>query len=506
MFQKEAHSKSWPNTVLLTSKNETYTGTLYFRYTDTAAVFILISDPTNLTILDNPPLYASDVLENPLRQVDNQFVIDLLYYCEYSFIENPSRICFHDPVQEFGISLTFDSSETGNDIRQFIRKYLTTDTPNLPGFYKISRFLPPFAPMSKQTRKLSQSTQLPQISEEEFRNVMTLFQQSVTPKVEANEEIRPFYEGDINPTDFNQISQILQTKNIKSNELFLSWLTLLHIPQPDKFQGPILDKYIRVRSQWNTFTRSQLLRSSLYCNFINHLTNYVKTNKFISSFNQKNIRLMQMTTFNVFMSLGEIERAFHSHIPPLLDLLCIILKTSNAHTENSYVRICEKYDVTKLTFEAIVFWVMMKLILRSELLRLLPMSIKNSGPIVEPITQFLVKVSPYYNEAILNRKSGLLEISPFLCSLFVSFFKYEDLLNVWSAALISRSVHEFFLCFIIVCLSFSDIKLYETPGAVVLPSAAVLVQQGLNQKGLNFMINAALKLMERSHEMVGTFN
>lgn len=506
MYRIEAQSKEWPKTVLFDSNCKSREGTLVFRYTDTAAVFILLNDDQDRSFLDNPDLYASDVLECPIREINGQIVIDLLYYCEYSFIDDPPRICFHDPVQEFGISLTFDSPETGHDIRQFISKFLTTETPSLPGFFKITRFLPPFAPSTKSLRKVSSPNQLPPISDEDFQNVITIFQQSIMPQAQNKKEYRPVYEDDFDPSNFEQVTKILQNHNIVNSELFLTWLTLLHLPQPDKFEDLFVQKYIKAKSQWNTFTRSQLLRSSLYCNFINHLTSYVKTTKFEANFPQDSIRLMQMTTFNVFMTLGEIERSFHSHIPPLLDLMYVILRISNSRVENSFVNICNKYTVTKGTYEAIIFWVMLKILLRGELLRLLPLSMKNTSVIVEPITQFLQKVSPYIHEAITARKSGLIEISPFICSLFVSFFKYEDLVNVWSAAMYSRSINEFFMCFITVCLAFSERNLREISDAVDSPSTVVLIQQALSRRGIDFIVAATLNLMEKSHEMIGSFN
>ena len=508
MFSDSAHSHKWENISYLDSNCDPHDGTLYFRYTDLGAAFIVITNPENQKILEQPEVYFSDPLENPTREVDGNFILDLLYYSEYSFIDDPPRLCFHDPTQEFGISLAFSSKEDGNNMKEFLKIHLTIETPNLPGFYKITRFCPPFyIPAPRQRKGSMTSQQLAPISLDEFRNLVLVFQQVITPENYRNNksEMRPLYTQEI--TDFSShesISRIIHDYTMTQANVFRSFLTLLYLPQPENFDDILMKKYINTKNQWRNFTISQLIRSDIYCDFINKLTQSINKTNFNAIFPKDMVNFLHKITFNILMTICEFDRQFHAWTHPLIDILFILIRSAHITLSKDKICICNNITIELEKLESILFWMLLKFMIRTEVLRLLPMTNKTPLQIVEPLSQFLFKATPYIHEAISCKTCGLLEAAPFLSSCFVGFFTFEETEEIWLAALSSTNSHDFFLCFIIVGIVFSGEELRSDIDEIAESLGIMnLVKQSIDKYSLGFIISSAILLSEKSRSLIG---
>jgi len=507
MFFVEAHSKSWPNACFFDSESMSYNGTIHFRYNDVAACLIFISEHSDLSVLSNIYDFSSDLLSPPIRNVKGCCIVDLIYYCEFSIIDDPPRICFHDPVQEFGISFNFKTKEEALDIQQFLRSYLTTEIPNLPGFFRITRFLPSFGPQITKSRKMSstQPIQLSPVSHDELRNILTLFQQCITPVITNKNQIRPLMNNlDINSMTLGELKQAISNQTLPIPMCFETWLKLLFLPQPHEFKGELLSKYFSVKSQWSTFTKTQLSRSESYRKYISQLTLLIKSVDFPEDLKSANSEFLELVAFNVLMTIGEIDRNYHKYMKSLLDILIVILRLMNpVFSSTTNIKIQSGYEIDQPTFEAIAFWMLLKLMLRGELLRILPLSSTSPSSIFEPLNQYLTKYCPHFYQMLSSM--GCFDLSalvPLVSSLFIPSFSYHDILSVLTAALSSRNVHEFFLCMVIVCLLFNKEPMLNDTFPVVTDWISY-IWKSIDENGLDFIISASLVFLNKSREMIG---
>ena len=251
-------------------------------------------------------------------------------------------------------------------------------------------------------------------------------------------------------------------------------------------------------------TQSQLLRSSVYCDHINKLTHSIDTTNFVLFFKKENVPFLQKLSFNILMSISEFDRQFHTWTHPLIDILFILLRSARINLSDNKITICDSITLEQDVLEAILFWMLLKFLMRSELLRLLPMAAKTPNQIVEPLNQFFIKASPYIYEAICNKTCGLLEAAPFLSSCFVGFFSLEETQEIWLASLTAKNAHDFFLCFVITGIVFSGDDL-RTEADEIEESTKVmcLLKNSIAKYSLGFIISATLLLTEKSRIMIG---
>ena len=504
-----ANSKFWDDVVFLDSKCVPHKGTLHFRYTEIAAAFVFICDSSKTRILENPKLYESDPTEMPVREVDGNYAIDLLYYSEFSFIDQPPRLCFHDPVQEFGISFTFSSKEIEANVKEFLKTFLTTDTPNLPGFFKIIRFVPPFAPPASKQRKMSSvaQVQLPQITYDEYANVILVFQQTITPKLEGKEYRSTLTDEFKDIHSIEEVGEAMRKHRLPKSLLFQTWATMLNVFQPNEVDEKLVNKYINTKEQWSNITNSQLLRSTKYCEYINNLTNQIKETEIPSYFAPEIHKFIKKTSFNILMSIAELERQFFQWTHPLIDILFIILDAAKISIKDEKIFVCDGIEMKKNDFEALIFWMMLKLLMRGELIRTLPLTKSNPQAIVEPLTQFLLKVIPYLHETVTQKLFGAIDTAPLVSGLFVDFLPIDEIQDVWTAAIASKNIFEFFVCFIIAGIAFSGLKLRseeESQEEVPQTTTIELIRSSIKEHGLGFIIAATLLLVDKSRSIVGT--
>ena len=508
MFISSAHSKHWDDAIFIDFECKQHHGTLHFRYNDIGAVLILVSDPEKNEILEKTELHPSNPVDNPIRVIDGNYVVDLLYYSDYSFIDDPPRFCFHDPIQEFGISFLFKSKECVDDIAKFFKQYLTVDAPGLPGFFKIFRYVPQFAPPVIKPRRgapVAVPVQLPPITYGEYVNAVLVFQQTIDQNMGKRGEIRPLFNGTIKDIhSIEEVRMIMREYTLPKSLVFRAWATMLRVFQPDEIDSDFVEKYMNIKAQWTDITNSQFLRSNLYCKIINTLTDEVKSTPIPKQFPAEIHKFIRKTAFNVIMSLAEIDRQLHQWTHPLIDIFYIVLDISLVKVDDGKIYVCNDVEITRDNFEALIFWMMLKIAMRGELFRILPLFRNNEQTIVDPMLQYILKVSPYFYEELNQNVYGAVDAAQYLVNLFTGFFQIEQIENIWSAALASLNFHEFLICFIICGLVYSGQKIRaEDDMNVHVVDTYKLISNSIQERGFDFLISAALLFADKSRMIIG---
>ncbi|OHT05633.1 hypothetical protein TRFO_26510 [Tritrichomonas foetus] len=487
---------TWPNIRIWDSLNDSQEGSLYFRYTNAAAALIFIPFHSDHSILDEPEKYESDIFDEPHRIYGDVQVLDLLYYSEFSIIDNPPRICFHDPVKEFGISLNFQNKEEILEAQVKLSRFLTIESPNLPGFFKITRFLPPFGFIPKRQRQISfNSAQA--LTNEEILNVMILFQQSLKPTTLE----RPLIDlNDPCLNDKYSLAHKLLTHNLYTISVLESWLLLLNLPKIEEFSTNT-QKYLILKAQWEVYTLSQLNRSNETRELISLISKLLLTKAFPKELCNGSDDFIRKFSFSVLMAIGQVDKIYTkpANMSFFIDILMIILlvvypiNQENNHEKNK-VKLKNGKIVDRDTAEAITFWLLLRISLSAEHYRLMPLYSKDKTLVTETLTGFINKIIPSINY-FLKDFPNFSDIADTICCLFSDILISEECIDLCTAALIYGSIHEFSIFFITVCIVFKFGKILECQDKKSLRWKH-LIKECIIAKKINFLISATFSLFE----------
>ena len=522
MYITIAHSKQWDDVILQDSFSSERKGSLFFRYTDIAGILLFGPKEEVLSLNeDKNAIYESNPLSEPFYKYKNNIIlIDLLFYNNFSFMKAPPRINFADLTKEYGIALTFSDIDNVNDFMIFLKTYLTIDLHNLPGFFRISRFHPPFSSeiLKRAPNKLAnfQKTKT-DVNDSQILNILIAYQQSLTPHYKYTKLNRPFCDDQVKLETRDDIINALNDFTIPKEKLFSAWLKLLYLPSITDFKNKYKEQYIKVKEQWKLITISQFMRSPAYIEHFQKVEEAVNKHYEDQSKSHQDIVLTRKIVFNVLMSLCQIDSILYDYIDCLTNMISVILTTSqfmfineenqinsNIQDSNFYVML-ENNKIDNGHFEAILFWMLLKILFRGELFRIYPLYSKSPEFIFESISFFIYRTCPFFYNLLEDFnfwESN--EPVPYILDLFSSFFQYDEIIELWTVAMCSHSIFEFFLSFLICCLSFNaQSLLYEDEKTPI--QWLKLIKNPIDEFGLRFMISSAIQLTNNLRDFTVKF-
>ena len=521
MYVTVAHSKQWNDIVLQDSFSDEKSGSLIFRYTDIAGV-LFFGPKEELDSLDDVEYseYESNPLIDPFYYIkDNIILIDLLYYRDFSLMKDPPRINFADLTKEYGISLTFKSIDEVNDFMYFLKTYLTLELPHLPGFYRITRFHPPFSSeiLKRMPNKFDKQKKKTDANDSALLNILIAYQHSLTPHFKFMKPNRPFCDDNVKLNTIADITNALNDFTIPKNRLFSTWLKLLYLPQINQFKGKYIEQYLNVKQQWKDITISQLLRSEAYKEHFHNVECSVNKHYENLPISKHNIILTRNLVFNVLMSICQIDNNLFDYIDCITNMLNIILQTTqfifveDEKQQNDDISNCtfniiiDNNKIDNVHFEAILFWILLKILFRGELFRIYPLYSQSPKFIFESVSFFIYRTCPFFYYLLEEYNFwDSNEPIPYILDLFCSFFDYDQVIELWTVAMCSRSIFEFFLSFLICCLSFNaQSLLYEDRNKQI--QWLQLIKNPIDEFGLRFMISSAIQLTNNLRDFTVKF-
>ena len=503
MFLKSSSTKHWENITLEDSYFKETKGTMFFRYTDIGAVLIVVKKENLEDFKKSQTLYESNPLNEEISIVNDNIIIDLLFYTEFSIMKNPIRVNFADTTKEYGICITFNDFETQNNFFLFLKSYLTVELPRLPGFFRITRFLPPFSSQVLKTRRnsVSQHIDMPDISDDDKLNLLISFQQSLTPHYKFFKPNRPFCDETAKLNTVDEIKSTLMNFTLRPEMVFGVWLKLLYLPQIEDFKTKLMGQYLTVKKQWLSLNESQIKRSTWM------LENIKAVEKATYDFESPHAvpRKLSQCVFNILMTIGHVDSNYYNFLDKIVHIMQVIFYKAKPVFNKDGTVVIEGNTVETEHFESIVFWILLKLLMRGELSRLFPISVEAPQIVFEPISFFLERTCPH----LLNLLGefgffDLTEVVPYVLDLFSSFFEYEETVELWTAAMCSSSLFEFFISFIICCLAFNAQSLLYDDRSIGIKWVE-LIKLPIDQFGLKFLISAAMQLNNSLRDLIIKF-
>ena len=503
MFVKSSSTKYWENIAFEDSYFNETKGTLFFRYTDIGAVLVVVKKENLEEFKKSGVLYESNPLNEEISVVNGNIVIDLLFYTEFSIMKEPIRVNFADTTKEYGICITFNDYRAQNDFFLFLKSYLTVEIPKLPGFFRITRFLPPFSSQILKTRRnsVAQRVDMPDISDDDKLNLLISFQQSLTPHYKFFKPNRPLCDETVKLNTVDEIKNALMNFTLRPEMVFDVWLKLLYLPQIEDFKTKLMGQYLTVKKQWTSLNESQIKRSTWMLESIKAVEK--ATNDFESQ--QAIPRELSKCVFDILMTIGHIDSNYYNFLDKIVHIMQVIIYKAKPVFNKDGTVIIEGKTVGFEHFESIVFWIILKLLMRGELSRLFPISMEAPQIVFEPISFFLERTCPYLLNLLCEFGFfDLTEVVPYVLDLFSSFFDYDQTVELWTAAMCSSSLFEFFISFVICCLVFNaHTLLYEDRRIGI--KWVELIKIPIDQFGLKFLISAAIQLTNSLRDLMIKF-
>ncbi|KAH0789971.1 Kelch motif family protein [Histomonas meleagridis] len=356
------------------------------------------------------------------------------------------------------------NKEVAQNINDTLGKFLTIESPGLPGCYSITRYHPPFGSIPKKNQRLS-FTAISNFSPEVF-NAITLFQQSIAP---ASITITPIPGGD--PVLSNReslIESVFNDHSIPLEHVLDSWLRLLYLPPSANFGGHYLSSYLRIKSQWNNLSDSQLSRSNVQRTTIESITDLLFLKALPREICSGSGDFIRNFAFCVLMSFSQIDFKYKAQVSYFFDILVVILYVMSPHKlSNNEISLKNGNKVSQETAEAIAFWLLLNISISSEHFRILSNGTGKPVNCYSLINSCLMKTSQVFLQ-VLMAFNDVNEASDSICSLFTDVMICEESVSLWTAAICSGSMHEFMICFfVVVLLNDSSMPLKEYPQLVM---------------------------------------
>lgn len=481
-----AQNFSWPNVKIL----GVIDGTLYIRYTKIGAALIIIKNGSDANeTLNNIECYESDIFQEPHRIVNENHILDLFYFADYSIIDSKDskKICFHDTVQEFGININFQTSKEITDLNDKMHTLLTIEQLGLPGCFKITRFRPPFGIVLKKNQRLSFSSV--NVITNDIINEITLFQQLITPK---NNKPNKEKLSSVSSNRKELISK-LNEFYVDDNDLLDTWLVLLNLPKSNEFNGKILENYMNTKNQWYGYTCSQLNRSNEHIETINLITNILLAKAFPKELCEGN-DLIRNIAFSVLLTFFQIDFKYNEIMSYFNDILAVILYVMAPMKDGENVVLKNGVKVSTIQAEAIAFWILLSFSIYGEHFRIFDPKTGNPTNEFSLVNSCLMKVNKILLQVLMSFDS-FGKASDSICSFFSDFIiEFDKAALLWTNALISGGFHEFFICVFIVCIVF-NFKIIVNNFQKGEIDWKKLLKNTIEEYGISFICDASFNLM-----------
>jgi hypothetical protein len=451
-------------------------------------------------------------LSTPYLESSGHRIFSLTFYSEITVIEDPIRICFHDPTQELGISLNFSTQAEYSALFQYLRQQLLIVTPGLPGFFLVRRCRHSFC-QSDRSRADEKAALIgePATRTEELlsahSHLIRRLSDLVGGAASANASWLPKASAE-------QVSSALSSRSAVID-------LLRHHSIPDALKGDVwcfmiglrplcedaISRYRVVKGQWMTITESQLQRSSLLWNDIHQCSNYIQTHQqqFVSVVVAHSSILK--LAFDVFVSLLHVFHFLERHFDCLKGLFraflwMFVTDIARADGDGTVFLGQNGREYDEETLETLIFWSILYVLEAGETRRLLEVTKPADNDCTEAISDFIFLVHPAMFKHLHQIGVRSFErLIPLVTSHMSTLLPLCDCLDLWLAALAAPSFLEFTQVMIICCLFFNF------PNAIPAAQTADQDLQPMIEKALEFVDHRYLEmtsfvLVERAAELI----
>ena len=429
---------------LCINDNDGIDGILTIYPTDIAALLLINTGNPNQT---NNIQFESSPFLKPFRELNGTYIIDLLYFIYFTVIDSPPKISFHDRINSNVINIIFSDINSQKQIIDEMKLKFILKSKDVSGYYEIIKYHPPYSSHHKNYKKsVSYSHVLTETIQ--IENALLLYQ-GVIGHIPNKRNFLDF-----NIETFKKES--LYTLKLKSSNRFDAYLYLLNLPRPTNFDKYKND-YMTLKKQWCSFTPSQLKRSPELRDIISNVSSLVKSSK-------NHEKYIEQILFNILMSIIQTNRRFMKNIKNIFNILSIILYVMNLIPSGDLAKsksmiINGQYDIDIDTIESIIFWILLKILYRFEILKLFEC---NSKDFYSEIQQFISNEMPFLHKCLSTNYhyEDLSCLENSINCLFADFFDLDDCVDMWSVALTFECSNYYFISIVISVLMY-HFDIYE---------------------------------------------
>lgn len=473
---------SWENVKLWDSIGEYPPGVVYLRMTHVGASAIFVCDEREKSILDKPEVIEPRLLRDPHRIIGTTHIMDLLYFSDFSMIETPPRLCFHDPNREFGITLNFPTTEEMRSMKDMISKVFTTEMPTLPGFFRIARFCPPIGALAKKGKETTYSINI--LQRRDWLDSLLELRNSVRGKpcrtVATEQEI----------TDM-ELPLLLREKTVPEHCVLDVWLKLSHLPSVQEFGGSWIDDYSAAESQWMTRTVGQLNRSKTQRDMIERLTEELLLTPFPKHMLDQPDDFLHKFSFEILMTVAQIDPVYNDHLSILLPIFVMIIVVVNPVIQpDGTVKVNDRDVVDRTKAKAISFWLFLGICMSAEHGRLFSIFPGSCLKLFEDMRAYLVSKNPVFEALDCGQNSVAGLVNSFLM-LFCDVLDQKDCCDLWSVGLACDSVHEIVCAFLCVCCALIPANFHPESDAI---TWVHLVERVIARENMGVLVKCAVSV------------
>jgi hypothetical protein len=499
-------SQNIPGTVRLGQAQ--FCAVIYFRAADATGEFPF-TDP-----------YALNPLSPPYLAQDGHHVYNLSFYSELTVIDDPVRLCFHDPTQELGLALNFETKAQFHEVFDYMQKKLTIRSPGLPGFFQVSRA----HPILCSSPRLS-------VAKREFEDCLlrgdhilteadlsldahSQFLATLTDAIGSGAQSTKNLMSKASPEQIQaafasraRLIELVRHFSIPHHLKADVWCRLIGLAPLDNVSPDRKRGYITVKQQWQNVTESQLQRSRLLRESFNKCSNYIQSNR------QKFVSIVVSdpsvvsVAFNVFMSVLHVYQFIQNHFDVLKDifrvLLWLFVKDVEKNQAGETVFVSQSHTIfDQETLEVLIFWSILFILEAGETRRLLETPDAKKTQITEFITNFLFLIHPGMFSVLHGAGVRSYDrLIPLLAGHMSSILALCDCFDVWLAAFATPSFLGFTEFMVLSCLfmNFPNMLLLEySPDQDIV----ALIEQPFTYVDLPYIETASFVLSERAEGMI----
>jgi hypothetical protein len=508
-------ARGFPAVALYLSGQPVALGTAFLTRCPLGA-FIYLRDDSAIGPSPFTGPFLCSPLAPPYADSGGHHLIALSFYAELTVIEEPPRLCLHDPTQELGISLNFSTRPEFTAFFEYLQQQMTIVCPNLPGFFEIHRFrrsLPLNENYDYKKKQLKENL----LNEPYTRNEGLLLQghsqlfraitdmigvvgQNHMPKATADQVYAAI------ATSRDAMVALLQRYCIGDAQKATVWAFLIGLYPLEDFNPQMKEDYLIVKRQWNSATDSQLHRSRILIRDMKNCADYIRANcqQFVSVVVPH--RAVLKLAFDVFMSILRIFHFIEKHFRVLKDIFRVflwmyvedIISSTAAGTlflgPNNV-----KFDED--TLEAIIFWSIVYIFEAGETRRVLEIAASAGHEVTETISDFVLLLHPSMFRHLHQIGVRSFErLAPVLATHLSRFLPLCDCIDVWLAAAASPSFLEFTQFMLISALIFNFPNMFSLdplPDQDLQP----LIEQAFEFIDHRYLASASFVLGVRGKEM-----
>lgn len=508
------------NISLYLTGRPTIEGSVYIEWTEIGAWMHFVQDGVESPSPFTGPFILTPLLD-PYICNEGHHMFDLTFYSEATVIEEPPRLCFHDPTQELGISLNFATKEAFQECFNYIKREMTVISPGLPGFYQIKRNCPepsygvPNFQENKQKlkqslindqRKLGENLLLDDHSQliEKITNMIGVY--AVTSSKENLPKASVEQLTQAMSSSKADVKKLLRQYTVPDAMKADVWAYLIGLAPLNNLNPELIKQYTRIKTQWKTTSQSQYVRSKLIRERLSACIDYVNANK--QAFLSVAVSDTSVLTvaFNVFMSVSQVYQFASDHKDTLKNVfrvfLWLFVKDITKDDKGGQLFVGSNgvtMDIESL--ETVIFWSILFIMEGGEMRRMMETPESELAHLVQPISDFIFLAHPSMFKHLHTTGVNYSKIAPLVMNHLSTLLPLCDCIDTWFAALTAPCFIEFIEYIIISCLFFNFPNMISREQNSDQDLKAI-IQQSFEFVGHRYLIIASFVLSERSEELV----